>query len=132
VSAAPADLTRGRHVVVTAGDPELLAQMVGALRAARYRVFQAYDGTAVYMLAVTLPTIDLLITDTRMPGRQGPALIRRLRDLLPSLAVLHVATAGPPDPDAEGRIPADAPVLREPFTTGQLLAAVRPLLPAPA
>ena len=106
--------------------PELLTMMVRTLRSADHCVFQAYDGQAAYELALALRDIDLLITNTEMPGLKGPELIRRIRALLPALPILYIknqekSTVG------DG-LPADVPILNEPFTAEQLLAAVRPLL----
>jgi DNA-binding response OmpR family regulator len=132
VSVAPADLARGRYAVVAAGDSELLARTVNTLRASGYHVFQAYDAAAASELALALPTINLLIADASMPAWQGPALVRRLRECLASRPVLlHVVNAGRPKPGGHGWILEGDPVLREPFTAEQLLAAVRPLLPPP-
>jgi CheY-like chemotaxis protein len=100
--------------------------MVRTLRGADHCVFQAFDGQAAYELALALRNIDLLITNTRMPGLNGPQLIQHVRALLPALPILYIknqgATALP-----EG-LPRDVPMLAEPFTAEQLLAAVAPLL----
>jgi DNA-binding response OmpR family regulator len=107
--------------------PALLHMMVRTLRADDHCVFQAYDGQAAFELALALRDIDLLITNTMMPGLNGPELIRRVRALLPTLPILYVKNQETP-PAAPVGLPADVPTLREPFTPEQLLAAVRPLL----
>jgi len=102
--------------------------MVRTLRDAGYCVFQAHDGRAAHKLSLALTNIDLLITNTKMPGLQGPERIRQVREQLPDLPILYVKNqdelAGPP-PDG---LPADVPTLAEPFTGRQLLAAVGQLL----
>ena len=105
----------------------LLDMMVRTLRAADHCVFQAYDGQAAYELALALRDIDLLITNTRMPGMNGPDLIRYVRAELPMLPILYIQNKEQP-PQAPPGLPANVPTLREPFTAEQLLAAVRPLL----
>jgi CheY-like chemotaxis protein len=50
--------------------PGLLDMMVRTLRSADHCVFQAYDGQAAFELALALRNLDLLITNTRMPGMQ--------------------------------------------------------------
>jgi CheY-like chemotaxis protein len=101
--------------------------MVGVLRGAGYCVFQAYDGLAAYELALSLRTIDLLVTNTKMPGLNGPELIRQVRHALPELPILYINNhdhaAGTPD-----GLPADLPTLAEPFTADQLQEAVRRLV----
>jgi DNA-binding response OmpR family regulator len=117
---------QGAHIVVADEKPVLLAMMVRALRSADHCVFQAYDGQAAYELALALRDIDLLVTNTHMPGLNGPELIHRVRELLPTLPILYIKNEGvaatPPG------LPANVPTLSEPFTADQLLAAVRPLL----
>jgi CheY-like chemotaxis protein len=71
-------LAKGPYIVVADEDPQLLDLMVRSLRDAGYRVLQAYDGRAAYDLSLALRTIDLLITDTKMPGLEGPELIRQV------------------------------------------------------
>jgi CheY-like chemotaxis protein len=128
VSPPARGLSIGPYVVVADEDPQLLSLMVRTLRDAGCCVFQAYDGRAAYELALALTTVDLLITNTKMPGMEGPELIRRVREKLPDLPILHIRNqdhpAGPP-PD---RLPANVPTLAEPFTERQLLDAVRQLL----
>jgi two-component system OmpR family response regulator len=101
--------------------------MVRTLRAADHCVFQAYDGQAAFELALALRDIDLLITNTRMPGMNGPELIRFVRAQLPTLPILYIKNEDQPAQVPSG-LPANVPILREPFTAEQLLAAVRPLL----
>jgi DNA-binding response OmpR family regulator len=101
--------------------------MVRTLRAADHCVFQAYDGQAAYELALALRDIDLLITNTHMPGLNGPELIRYVRAELPTLPILYVKNQGHSTKVPDG-LPADVPTLSEPFTPEQLLAAVAPLL----
>jgi len=68
------------------------------------------------------PEIEVLITDVRMPGMNGPELMRRARAARPDLAVLFITGFA-----AEGDL-ADAgdwPVLRKPFDLGALGPALR-------
>jgi CheY-like chemotaxis protein len=101
--------------------------MVRTLRSADHCVFQAYDGQAAFELTLGLRNIDLLITNTRMPGMNGPELIRYVREELPTLPILYIQNQEQA-PEVPAGLPGDVPVLREPFTAEQLLAAVRPLL----
>jgi DNA-binding response OmpR family regulator len=101
--------------------------MVRTLRSADHCVFQAFDGQAAFELALALRDIDLLITNTRMPGMNGPQLIRHVRALLPTLPILYIKNAEGSATVPDG-LPADVPTLNEPFTAEQLLAAVSPLL----
>jgi DNA-binding response OmpR family regulator len=101
--------------------------IVDTLRKENHCVFQAYDGLAALELALNLRTIDLLRTNTSMPGLNGPQLIRQVRKELPTLPILYVKNLDSPEAPPDG-LPPDVPTLREPFTAEQLLSAVKPLL----
>jgi CheY-like chemotaxis protein len=101
--------------------------MVETLRSADHCVFQAYDGMAALELTLALQRVDLLITNTRMPGLQGPELIHEVRQRRPSVQILYVKNLQPPD-EIPMKMPPNVPILAEPFTAEQLLAAVRRLL----
>jgi CheY-like chemotaxis protein len=60
-----------------------------------------------------------------MPGVE---LIHQLRKRLPNLPILYLANVGRASSDLEAQLPADVPVLREPFTAEELRAAVRPFI----
>jgi CheY-like chemotaxis protein len=115
------------YIVVADEKPVLLEMMVRTLRAADHCVFQASDGQAAFELALSLQDINLLITNTQMPGMNGPELIRRVREILPTLPILYIKNKAP-NTTAPGRLPPDIPILSEPFTAEQLLGAVKPLL----
>ena len=73
-----------------------------------------------------LKNIDLLITNTRMPGLDGPTLIREVRARLPGLPILYIKNQG--RTAAPDGLPPDVPTLQEPFSRDELLAMVRKLL----
>lgn len=118
---------RGPYIIIADEDPRLLDLMVRTLRDAGCCVFQAYNGRAAYDLSLHLKIVDLLITNTRMPGLQGPELIRYVRERLPALPILYVRNQGQPATPPDD-LPADVPTLAEPFNGKQLLDAVRQLL----
>jgi two-component system cell cycle sensor histidine kinase/response regulator CckA len=101
--------------------------IVETLRKEDHCVFQAYDGLAALELCVSLRNVDLLVTNTDMPGLNGPELIRQVREKMPTLPILYVKNLDTPEGTPEG-LPPDVPTLPEPFTAEQLLSAVRPLL----
>lgn len=72
-------------------------------------------------------SIHLLLTDVRMPGMDGPTLVREARRLHPSLPVLYMTghMGGGVDPtDLED------PVLEKPFASGRLYQALEEILGA--
>ena len=105
------------RVVATDDDPKLLDQIVIALRDAGHCVFAAYDGNSACELALIIPDLDLLVTNTRMGTVSAIELIRSVREKKPHLPILHV---GEPLQDEDGLL-RDVPNLREPFTAAQLL-----------
>ena len=112
------------RIVATDDDPELLAVVVTTLRDAGHCVFAAYDADSACEIALLIPDLRLLITNTRLGTLSSRELIRRVRREKPELPILHV---GDPVPDAEGLL-LDVPTLREPFTAEQLLTAVEALV----
>lgn len=78
---------------------------------------------------LALTRCHLLISGLRVEGILRPDLLQDLRRQLPALPILYLADAGPSPQDSSARLPADLPTLRAPYTTGELQAAVRRLLP---
>lgn len=119
-------LHRGAYIVVANQKQQLLDMMVDTLRAQDHCVFRAYDGMAALELSLALQKINLLVADTNRPGLTGPHLVHEVRKRLPTLPILYVKNLGSPvTPD---ELPPDVPVLNEPFTPDEFLAAIRPLL----
>ncbi len=82
--------------IVLAEDEALVAMaLADCLEADGHRVVVAGDGGKALDAARDLATLDLLITDLRMPNLGGEALIRALWAERPGLPVL-VVTGSPP------------------------------------
>lgn len=112
------------RIVVTDDDPGLMALLVATLRDAGHCVFAAYDGTSACELALLVPDLDLLVTNTRWGTVTNRSLIRSVRQKRPGLPILHI---GDPMPNPDGLLD-DVPALPQPFTREQLLDAVRNLV----
>jgi DNA-binding response OmpR family regulator len=119
----------GRYIVVADEDKAIADLVIETLTEDGNAVFQAYDGLSVVQLALCLKTCDLVITNTRIGGAAGPDLILELRRHLPHLPILYLANQGRSTPELETRLPANVPILREPFSADELRAAIRDLLP---
>jgi response regulator RpfG family c-di-GMP phosphodiesterase len=100
----------------------LLASVTGLLRMSGYYVFQAYDGEAATELCTVLPDVSLLVLNTEGTGVDTPAMVRRIRERKPHLAVLHIGTHPLPG------MPEDVISLDEKFTAARLLDTVAELL----
>jgi DNA-binding NtrC family response regulator len=114
--------TDGRRIVICDYNA-LLLSVTGLLRMSGFVVFQAYDARAALELCAELPNIELLILNTTGTGTDSPSLVREIREKHPSLPALHIG------PTPLQGMPANVPTLDESFTSEQLLAAVRKLLP---
>jgi CheY-like chemotaxis protein len=104
----------------------LVADMLRELGAA---VIEA-DGPeqALERMARQNGTIELLVTDVRMPGMSGPELARRLRAERPAIRVLFMSGwAG----EQEEGLERGAPLLTKPFRADDLLAKLAETLSRP-
>ena len=126
----------GAHVLVVDDDPDLLRLLAMRLTASGYRVSTAASAaTAAAQLATTRP--DVVVSDVRLPDRDGLALFSDIRRQHPSLPVI-LLTAHGTIPDAVEAIgqgvfayltkPFDSQVLRDKIEHALSLA---PRLAAP-
>ena len=114
----------GRHIVVADEDPKVVAFVIRTLREDGHAVFHAYDVLAAAQLAFALEPCHLVISDTHVEGADGIELIHYLRKRRPDLPIIYLANIDRSTPEAEAQLPADVPILREPFTAQGLRAAV--------
>ena len=112
------------RIVVTDDDPNLMAFLVETLRDAGHCVFAAYDGRSACELALLIPDLALLVTNTRWGAVTNRELIKQVRSKRPELPILHI---GEPMPNPDGLLD-DVPALPPPFSAEQLLAKVRDLV----
>lgn len=111
-----------RCILVVDDDPEVLRTICRTLQAAGYAVTEAPDGlAALAQLETECP--DLLITDNRMPGMTGDALIAEARERFPDLPILRLSGGG----DEEH---SEVETLCKPFDPDALVEVVRGLLAA--
>ncbi len=116
----------GRVLVV---DDEVLIRLIMAdeLRDAGYRVIEASSADEALALLTSGLSVDLLITDVRMPGTlDGLGLARAARQLRPELAIVvssgHIRSEGG---DLGGIVDAYLP---KPYLPVQLIELARGLL----
>ncbi|MFM7507457.1 MAG: response regulator, partial [Rubrivivax sp.] len=128
--AAAADETR--RILVVDDEPEVAALMREVLEGAGFDVLAAESGAvALEMLAEA--RFDAVVSDVRMPYLDGPSLWRRLRQEQPALAgrVLFVSGDTLSDAARQSLAECGAPTLDKPFTSADLLGAVRAVLGEP-
>ena len=108
------------RILVVEDEPMVRRLVARALIDAGYLVEEASDGLAGWELARSIPRLDLVITDSRMPRLSGPELVRRLRELNPALPVLYLS--------GSARRATVIPTLFKPFELSELVQAVHELL----
>lgn len=128
MNSPPSGIFDRLRIVVADEDPKVVGFVIDTLRADGHAVFHAYDALAAVQLAVALEPCDLLLSDTRVQGVDGVDLIHRLRQKRPNLPILYLAHAGRSTPEVEAQLPANVPILREPFSEQELRDAVNRLL----
>jgi two-component system cell cycle sensor histidine kinase/response regulator CckA len=114
-------------VLLVEDDDVLLRFMLRCLEGAGLRVLAAADAEqALALTAEAEEAPGLLVTDVVLPGADGSALARRLRERWLGLRVLYTSGFGPGTPEPPGAAP--SAMLAKPFTPAQLQEAVRSLL----
>jgi DNA-binding response OmpR family regulator len=113
-------------VLIVDDDTDLADLIALVVHHAGYESLVAYDGHHALTLARRVPPA-LVMTDLRMPGMTGNALIDSLRaEWGVALPIIVLSAAPPSQIEASS---ADA-VLSKPFKTGDLLALLDRLLQA--
>jgi two-component system cell cycle sensor histidine kinase/response regulator CckA len=96
----------------------IVARMVSLLG---YEALTAANGDEALDVAErVLDRLDLLLTDVRMPGMQGPQLARRLRELRPDLPVLLMSGLADEAADMLTGDTRDLRLLPKPFSREEL------------
>jgi PAS domain S-box-containing protein len=114
----------GETVLVVEDELAVLNATAQSLRALGYVALEAVDGNDALELFNRAERVDLVLTDARMPGMDGLALIRRIKRLDPEVRVL-LMTAHAPEAGAGPEAPTGADgLLRKPFTLESLGQAV--------
>lgn len=130
--AAAASMTGDGSASILLVDDEAMVRHVTerALRELGYRVIVASDGReALRRIAEEHVAVDLVLSDVVMPGMSGAELWSRLAESHPGLPVLLMSGYASDDLVRQGRVEAGTPVLAKPFTTAELSARIKSLLP---
>lgn len=121
-----------RRVLVVDDEPEVAELMREVLESAGFDVLTAESG-AVALELLAEARFDAVVSDVLMPDLDGPALWQRLQAEHPALARRILFVSGDTLSDAARQTLADtgAPTLDKPFTSADLLGAVRAVLDEP-
>jgi CheY-like chemotaxis protein len=120
----------GPSIAILAVDDELgvLALVRRCLDDDRVTLFEASSAKDALEKMATLPSVDLLITDLRMPEMEGDELARRVRLLEPDLKVLYLTSHADRLFEAKPQLWEAEAYLDKPFTREGLREAVALLL----
>ncbi|MCS6921670.1 MAG: response regulator, partial [Elioraea sp.] len=114
----------GATVLIVEDEPSLRAVIERLCAEAGMQAHAVAEGDAALALLRYGVTVDLVLTDVRMPGRlDGHALAAEIRALRPDLPILLMTGY-----DDTGIADAVVPVLRKPFSRDELLDALSRLL----
>jgi PAS domain S-box-containing protein len=118
-------------VLLVEDDVSLRSLARRALEMYGYRVLEASSAeAAIQATRAHGGPIHLLLTDTVMPGRSGPELVRVLTAERPDLKVLYMSGYTPEGILRHGLLQETVAFLQKPFTPDALVAKVRSVLGA--
>ena len=125
---------RERPVILIVEDERLVLITVDHyLRRAGYRTLLAGDAQdALRVLEEGTGKPDALLVDVTLPGSDGAAVARELRQRCPGLPVLFMSAVPREQLVASGRVPADAATIEKPFSEVELTTRLGELLRARA
>jgi two-component system, cell cycle sensor histidine kinase and response regulator CckA len=97
------------------------------LDAEGYDVLEASSAEEALRLADESDRVDLLLTDFRLPGINGPELARRLAKQNPELITIYMSGYGEEALEGEELVPGSS-FVQKPFSPIELAMTVRTLL----
>ncbi|HMP78728.1 MAG TPA: response regulator transcription factor [Pirellulaceae bacterium] len=114
-------------ILTVEDDTAIRRGLVDALRFAGYGVCEASDGATGLKLAVEQP-VDLMLLDLALPALSGLEVLRRIREVRPTLPVI-VLTAKGDEPDRVAGLNGGADdYVVKPFSVKELFARVAAVL----
>lgn len=114
-------------VLVIEDDTAIRRGLVDALQYAGYAVLEAADGRNGATLAIEA-TIDLVLLDVMLPGRDGFSILDDLRRARPTLPVIMVTARGGEEDRVRGLVSGADDYVIKPFSARELLARVEAVL----
>ena len=124
-SALPRVTAPRRTALVVDDEAELADSLADILSLLGYAVTTAPDGAAA-TAALEQRSFDLIVSDVRMPGIDGPALFAWLREHRPDLVGAVAFSTGDTLSDAAARFLSGSgrPFMEKPFSLGSVRALV--------
>ena len=115
------------HVAAVDDDPGVRSLLADYLSENDLRVSVLESGAELAAL-LAHQTVDLLVLDVRLPGEDGLAIARRLRERSPTLPILMLTGRAEEADRVMGLEGGADDYLTKPFSTRELLARIRALL----
>jgi DNA-binding response OmpR family regulator len=130
----PAPTPRTARIALAEDDRQMRSLVAESLRADGHTVIELVDGAQLlvrlarqYRLRDPEETIDLVVSDIRMPILTGLSILKGLRDARCETPVV-LMTAFADSPDRQAALDLGAVVFDKPFKMADLRSAVRALL----
>jgi DNA-binding NtrC family response regulator len=120
------------RLVLIDDDEGVLRALGMLLRAMKFEVEMFNSPQSGIDYATTPASIDLVISDLRMPGLTGEDVIRQLKSRRPSLPVVIMSGHATSNDIARLRAIGMSAFISKPFTPDQLLGTIRELFGATA
>ncbi|MDD3732287.1 MAG: response regulator, partial [candidate division Zixibacteria bacterium] len=117
-------VSRDERIMVVDDAPDTLEVVQRNLVSAGYKVFTA-PGVAEALRLLEKITVDLVITDFKMPGISGLDLVRHIRENLPSTEVIMITGYASVTGAVEAVKSGAEEYLAKPFTETELINAVK-------
>jgi two-component system cell cycle sensor histidine kinase/response regulator CckA len=131
ISAEPATSKPGSTILVAEDDDAVRRLVVAFLAKAGYTVLEATRGEDALRTAMQPgQTIDLLLTDTIMPGMNGRALAQELKHLRPDIKVLYMSGYTGDAVVLHDLLESGDAFLQKPFGSGALIRKIGEVLNA--
>lgn len=115
------------HIVVVDDEPGLRGMIEDYLSMQGYAVESAENGTALDRL-LTTQSPDLLLLDVNLPGEDGFAIVRRLRNAGERMGIIMLTGNADEGSKVTGLMNGADDYLAKPFEVRELLARVRSVL----
>ena len=120
---------RGEMLLLVEDKEAVRTVTAEVLEHAGYRVLATGHGAEALVLAEGLEgRLRAVVTDVLMPGMGGPEVVERLRERFPDLPAVFVSGYSEAGSISAARSSAQTGFVQKPFSTEQLLTAVRAVL----
>jgi two-component system, cell cycle sensor histidine kinase and response regulator CckA len=119
---------QAKRILLVENERAIRDFLARCLAAEGYDVRAAANGQEALHLCGPRSHIDLIVTDVNLPDVNGPDVVRHIREQMPDVRVMFMT--GGPDTVRSLEKGGGFPVLAKPFSTAELVSAVRRALAA--